>query len=152
MTVLGPLPDHVARALRGESQEPQAAPREERAADSSAYLPPGGCEIDREYTRERVDQATPEQLAAAMRLTSVDHARAFQQLPPHVSLTGTKIKAPDIRTFMHELSDDERASIGKQILESLREQDAARPQHQPKPPTVNTAIAAGRMALEEMRR
>lgn len=40
MTVLGPLPDHVARALRGESQEPQAAPREECAAASSARLPP----------------------------------------------------------------------------------------------------------------
>jgi len=78
VTVLGPLPDHAARALRGEPQEPQAAPREECAADSSAYLPPGGCEIDREYTRERVDQATPEQLAAAMRLTSVDNARALQ--------------------------------------------------------------------------
>ena len=78
MTVLGPLPDHVARALRGEPQDPQAAPREECAADSSAHLPPGGCEIDRDYTRERVDQATPEQLAAAMRLSSADHARALQ--------------------------------------------------------------------------
>ena len=40
MTVLGPLPDHVARALRGESQEPPNAQCEECAADSSVCLPP----------------------------------------------------------------------------------------------------------------